>query len=828
MPVQAAPLGSMLSGRVDRPRLSALLDATRRLTVVRGPAGTGKSTLVRGWVPASGERVVHVEVDRLDGPPSLWRAIGTARSAGDPVVLVLDDFDLLADPDVEDDLAALLDDAPTLRVVLTGRTATGLEGPPHDSRLDVQLVGPDVLAPTRDEAMSVLAAAGAPVTSTTVLDAVRQAAGGTLLGLRVLGLSAARGELDLGPGSARAMRSTVAATHRRAVFARHGGGVVATATVPLAALDEVPAGLVADLVDADHAATVLDGLARLGAGRWVGPGGTALRLDPLVRDGLRPDFDALPLARRTHARTTAARYALQHDDPITALSLAIEADDLHLASRVAMVHWRVLSSAHRDATIQVVERVDERHFPRYPFLEVLLALSFNGTPARQSRGLDLFASSVAHLVARQGLTEPDETVIVDAYLSGVLRQSGRSDEAVAAALRADHGARRIPVGASADLDALRGQIDEQNSMTLYSAGHARRALSMLRSAVARTGENGTAWQSLTLLAGVNAAEGDQRAADAHLDRIRSLGWAPFSNGPYIRAFGLLARVYGALERREADVAQELLDQIEEQAGADEHWVVFAQAQAYTDIAAGRAQVGLSRLARRESAMAARPLTPFRRSRLAALRAMLALSARQGDRALAAVRDADTSDLAVRVVLARTRYALGEHEAAFSLLVDPTGLDESGPRLLAQRLLLLAGLDARLGDPDAAAARAQDAAGLLDAGGIRLPLFVLPGLERDRLATLLEDRGDTASAVVLREAPLDRDVLPHVIETSGLSDREVLVLTGLARGHSASSLAAELYVSANTVRTQVKSIYRKLGATTRQQALAVATQRGILL
>lgn len=850
MPAHTRSPASRQTGHVSRPRLSALLDATRHLTVVRGPVGAGKSTLVRGWVPASGGTVAHVEVARLADVSELWRAtcaalgagpctaaaeedctvgcaIRTGRALDAPTTLVLDDFDLLADPAVEDDLAALLDETPRLRVVVTGRTATGLEGPPHDSRLDVQLVGPDVLAPTREEAASLLAAAGAPTISATALDAVLEAADGTLLGLRVLGLAATSGEIDLGRAAASVMRATVAAVHNRALFARPDGAGLATAAIPLAALDRIPAGLVVDLVDPDHAESILEDLARLGAGRWTGPDRTVLRLDTLVRDGLRPGFDALPRERRTYPRTAAARYALRHDDPMTALTLAVEADDLELASRVAMLHWRALSSAHRDATIQVVEQVDEHHFPRYPLLEVLLALALNETSTRQERSIELFASSIAHLQARRPLAELGEAVMIDGYLSGVLRQSGRSDEAVAAALRADRGVQRIPTGTSPDLDSVRSQIDEQNSMTLYASGLAVRSLDVLRRAFARDGERSTAWQSLTLLAGISAAEGDQHAADEHVETIRTLPWAPLAGSPYVRAFGLLPSVYAALERHDVAVAQELLDEIDDQAGANEHWVVFAHAQAYTDIAAGRAHVGLSRLARKRAAMGSRPLTPFRRSRVAALHAMLALGAGQGDRALAAVRDADTADLAVRVVLARTRYGLGEHETALTLLADPTGLDEAGPRLLAQRLLLLAGLCTHLGHPDAAVARAQDAAGVLDAGGIRLPLLVLPAVERDHLVTLLDDAGDLTSAAVLRDAPLDHDVLPPVVETSDLSDREALVLTGLARGHSTTSLAAELYVSTNTVRTQVKSIYRKLGATTRQEALAAALARGLL-
>jgi LuxR family maltose regulon positive regulatory protein len=45
--------------------------------------------------------------------------------------------------------------------------------------------------------------------------------------------------------------------------------------------------------------------------------------------------------------------------------------------------------------------------------------------------------------------------------------------------------------------------------------------------------------------------------------------------------------------------------------------------------------------------------------------------------------------------------------------------------------------------------------------------------------------------------------------------------------SNADIAAELFVSVNTVKTHVKSIYRKLGATRRQDAVRCARQLRLL-
>lgn len=61
----------------------------------------------------------------------------------------------------------------------------------------------------------------------------------------------------------------------------------------------------------------------------------------------------------------------------------------------------------------------------------------------------------------------------------------------------------------------------------------------------------------------------------------------------------------------------------------------------------------------------------------------------------------------------------------------------------------------------------------------------------------------------------------------LSPREHDVLVELARGATYADIAANLYLSENTVKTHVSSLYRKLGASRRSEALAVARRRQLV-
>ncbi|GAA0984492.1 Response regulator protein VraR [Nocardioides aquaticus] len=75
----------------------------------------------------------------------------------------------------------------------------------------------------------------------------------------------------------------------------------------------------------------------------------------------------------------------------------------------------------------------------------------------------------------------------------------------------------------------------------------------------------------------------------------------------------------------------------------------------------------------------------------------------------------------------------------------------------------------------------------------------------------------------RRAPYD--ALPWRGAAHGLSVRESEVIAMVSRGLTNAEIAAEAYVSINTVKTYIRSAYRKIGATTRSQAVIWALGHG---
>jgi DNA-binding NarL/FixJ family response regulator len=66
-----------------------------------------------------------------------------------------------------------------------------------------------------------------------------------------------------------------------------------------------------------------------------------------------------------------------------------------------------------------------------------------------------------------------------------------------------------------------------------------------------------------------------------------------------------------------------------------------------------------------------------------------------------------------------------------------------------------------------------------------------------------------------------------LHSHGLTDREVEILVGIAKGASPRELAKRLSVTENTVKSHLRTIYRKIGVRDRSQAVAHAIRKGLV-
>jgi LuxR family transcriptional regulator, maltose regulon positive regulatory protein len=212
-----------------RPRIGELLDEalTRRVTLVTGPPGAGKTVAVAQWAAArpASRRPGWLILDTADADPgTFWRHLVAAlakagalpggktelpadigrrelpqwlsasvRPASDPAVAVLDDVHVLAGSPALASLNELVrHEPPGLRLVLVGRSAAGLAV--SRLRLEGELadIGATDLACTADETAAYFAMLGRPITQAE-RDHLMRRTEGWLAGLR---LTALAGDMD--------------------------------------------------------------------------------------------------------------------------------------------------------------------------------------------------------------------------------------------------------------------------------------------------------------------------------------------------------------------------------------------------------------------------------------------------------------------------------------------------------------------------------------------------------------------------------------------------------------------------------------------------------
>lgn len=92
--------------------------------------------------------------------------------------------------------------------------------------------------------------------------------------------------------------------------------------------------------------------------------------------------------------------------------------------------------------------------------------------------------------------------------------------------------------------------------------------------------------------------------------------------------------------------------------------------------------------------------------------------------------------------------------------------------------------------------------------------VHPGITRKLLSRIsLMSRTQTPGALALH--------------SDGLTSREVEILVGIGKGASSRELAARLFVSESTVKSHLRTIYRKINVHDRSQAVAYAIRKGFV-
>jgi LuxR family transcriptional regulator, maltose regulon positive regulatory protein len=868
------------SALVHRPRLFERLSSTPPggVALVCAPAGSGKTILLRSWAEETAleGRVAWVAVDRgeqdgqrflismvdaladtVDGELGIERIKPTPNFRGEALVeQLLSDLELLDDPLVLviDDLHEL--DAaealrcfelflarmpPTLRLVLGTRQEPELGL--HRLRLADRLVEVRAsdLCFSRDETRALLEASeiGLPDEAVALL---QERTEGWVAGLRLAAISLAGH-----PDPERFVREfcgserTVAGYLLAEVLERQPAEV-RDLLLRTSIVDRVSGELADFLTGSSGSERVLQALEDANA--FVTSLDVArswFHYHHLFADLLRLELRRTDPASIEALHRKAAGWHEKHGYPVEAIRHAQRAQDWQNAARLLADNYLTLLI---DGRAPAVRELLGGFPPEASAADAELALASAATLITEAALEEVPA--YIDLGQELAATVPDERrPRFDLHLATIrlaLARRRADLDVVQEAMASMEAALAAPPATERDLsDAVRAVAPQELGIAELWSSRFEQARSDLEQAVAlerhaglpflqvsSLGHLGIAspWTGSSLAVGLERSEEAVQIAEEHGwmdDPIVGTGLATGAMallwlGRFDEVERWLARARRAM-RPDGEPGTELLvHQIQGvlrlvRGQAEEALVCFREAERMQTLLAGEHAFAVATRARLVQALA-------RTGDVTAARAALA-------DATAEERNASEMRIAEAVI------CLAEEEAERAIEVLTPVIEGSTPALhrpsaIAEAAVLDAVARDELGDIRAAQDSLERALDLAESDGIILPFALAP------VASLLErhPRHRTSHSTLLSEIT---DLLSGSWTPRGepeplreeLSEAELRVVRYLPSNLKAPEIAAELFVSPNTVRTHMRHIYSKLDAHTRKEAVDRARQLGLI-
>jgi LuxR family maltose regulon positive regulatory protein len=853
---------------VHRERLTALIEeATERpVTVITAPPGAGKTVACAGWAAARARsrRIAWLSLDDGDREPArFWACVTAALAAGgtalgsplvprsrearedlpsdlvntvrklsSSVVLVIDDVHVLADSEVLPGLALLIHHAPAaLRLILCGRSAPGL----HLAKMRLSGYLSEVqasdLACTADEAeayLAVLGLAGGPVRR----DALMRATEGWMAGPRLAALMAARdGDLNV---DAMAADPIVADYMRDEVLDRQPPGVRQFLRRTSIAERLTPG--FADLLNGESGgARILDTLNRENSFVCRDRHGK-YRYHPFLRQVLLGELRREMPAEVPVLFTRASQLAARQGDVIEAVRCVAEAAEWDAVPHVLTEAGLAGALPDRAGEFEAALGRLPAEWRAEPAVAAALAM------VRLCRGDP--DSAVAYLdLAALALDESTQDRLVIELWLGMLRLIRQPDDAAIAFCRSLAEQARASAGRQSEHQALGLLWLALGTVLLcrWEVADSANALTAAVHQLTAAGTSSLAMRARGWLALSAALGGDLAAATAAAGRLRNA--AP--PDPAASCLATIAAAQVAVERDDLHVALRLLDEADPAMicplpGEPDIAVLLAMARARAALAEGDAERAgdLARLAREKYEKGGQVLSVLDVE--IALRAgdLGVAAAALGPQAGAGVTGSRPERPDRMAARARLQLADGDPASALSLALSVACEDPDPDVVLLPTLrdrvtaLLTAVVAARrTGTDDKAAKLLEEALTSAEPHDMYRPFLDGGGAVHSAIALLISPSSPAAGfAARVHERfvcqPSSRAAGSGAAghETPALTTSELAVLRLLRSYMSNQDIADTLFLSVNTVKTHLRSVYYKLGVSSRREAV----ERGVRL
>jgi LuxR family maltose regulon positive regulatory protein len=867
---------------VARPRIEKQIveGVQGPLTVVTGPPGAGKTMAIASWAASGGAGpIAWVTLDEYDNRPrTFWSYVVAAlRRAGvaipaaasalargnvtghdfllglaaalagqdPPLVLVLDDLHLVTDPPTLAGLGYVLRNARSgLHLVVASRMDPLL--PLHQYRLTGELteIRAGALAFSVPEAALLMEQHGVTLPA-AALESVHARNEGWAAGLRMAAIT-----LGAHPDPERFVQNLVSDDApvtsylvEEVLNVQPRG--VRDLLLRTSILDTVNADIAADLAGEAGAASSLSELARKTG--FVQPTGRGnYRYHALFRDVLRLMLRYKQPGSLADLHRRAAEWYRRHGDLPVAVRHAGQAGDGQLAARIIVDELAIghlIEPGGLELPGEVLRTALED--PARP--QVLLAGAAVALADARDQAARASVSAAEQILEKLPDDQEASSRLAAAMIDLALaRRAGDFTAAASAAAAAENLLEDLAAGAPAEYgDAYTRMVSGRGAVEFWSGDFDRAAALLHKAASLSDAENtGTPCGSYEAascrgyLALLHALRGQLRQA---ADLAAAATVVPHDSRaaqPCAPAAVALAHVH--LERDEPAKAHSWLKLADASLRAHPDKLVSAVAcliVARARLAGGHQSAAADMLARARSGWSP---PPWLDHLLTVTQSHVYAAAGNTRAAMDAARRVDPEralDAAVALAhacLAATDLSTSDLSTAKdALAMTATHAGDTAERVQVEAWLADAHLSFRTGDPASGRRSLKRALRLAGPEHLRLPFalerrWLRPALERHTdLAYTHQDvlgpRLVPAGTVPIPRAPDSQP--PPVIEPLTEREREVLRLAGELL--STDEIAGKLFISVNTVKSHLKSSFRKLGVADRRDAVRRARETGSL-
>lgn len=864
------PAGKAMLARLPklllrRPELEKRLDSWPSMTVIRGPQGYGKTTLVVSWLEELRTTgVIRVWVNAgpdLNDRERFWQHVLDCFPAGPEqfvaetealralerrlrslhehrVVLVLDRFDGVQDRAVIGDVAELAQRQRNLHLYICVRARHLLETV-GCAYTEPATIGPADLLLSEPEIRRLAEVLGRPVSEQEAA-AVHRASGGWVAASRRILEASPPDRLDL----------TCAEEYLRSTVLPHlGDQATLRGLMQLCLIERPSVRMVRDLHERpDVLLGALDALGVPELGRWRDGG--ELALPSLVRTVLRDEFSLRePEEARAFHRRVGCWFAAQTDpqDPelpetgppgadagsnavqaLRHLTLAGAWDEL---GQVWSASGQLLLTTHPDEVRQVLADVPDqvlRHHPRLRIGQAMVTALAAAAPGDLAAVLRAYAGISTQVLRRSAgtLSLPDLLSAGTGYLCGQ-RAEGR----FAAAERFADDLQEQIAHAAAGAEVPEADLAwflVQRGLVHTLRGDDRAALRCYRSAWDRsrgTRDRLAGPSAAAQLAMTYALRGQREQALRWLSRHRDAD----TRGRWIHHLvGLgarIARATLALDELDQPGAAVELDHLGAVSADLELWPFVAFLDAVHGLHHGHPAGALATLNQTAGAydglLTEQGAALMLHSRASA---DLFMACGEGNRARQVIDRLGESTPAATVSLARLHLLSGDHQSAEATAARVLGHPECSERDQLDLLLIKAVSALRRDDSGTAGRLFVHTVGRYRRNRVLRAFAAVPP---DDLAALVEVTADQLAPGEVSALSSVRSVFTTPVDLVQLTRQELRVLVELERSRSNKDVADALWVSVSTVKTQLHAIYRKLGTSTRKDTILRAHELTLL-